>query len=246
MLRQPAQVAQDGFVGSAHIFFVLVVVQVLHVVQEQVHVGQDRLHHALGDEAAGIDRGVIASCLAGLEEFHGEGVLGERLAAGQSDAAVAFFVEGFVFHDFLHQLLHGHLLAQAFHGQSGAGVGAFAAAVAFFHVQLDAVLACGQGVLGADFDAGEAAHALIFIPDDLRGEDLGLRVVAPGAQQRAALHKNGGADARAVMDGIVLDIADQTGGHSGSPLALIWLRNYTQYELKYNFTIIAPIMQETK
>ena len=47
----------------------------------------------------------------------------------------------------------------------------------------------------------------------LRVHGLSLRVVAPHARQRAALHEHGGADAGSIVDGEFLDIENQTVWH---------------------------------
>jgi hypothetical protein len=53
-----------------------------------------------------------------------------------------------------------------------------------------------------------AIPALGGIEQDFRSGFLTLRVMAPGAGKRAAFEKNGGPDARPVVEGVALQIGD--------------------------------------
>ena len=64
----------------------------------------------------------------------------------------------------------------------------------------------GNGLLRTSLAACPAARAAVGVEEELCFEALALRIVAPGAGERAALEKDGGADALAVVEGIFLDI----------------------------------------
>lgn len=62
--------------------------------------------------------------------------------------------------------------------------------------------------LRAGDKAASAANAAVFTKNQFGLAALALRVVAPDAGQRAAFEKNGGADARPVLDGISANVED--------------------------------------
>ena len=67
----------------------------------------------------------------------------------------------------------------------------------------------GNGIFRADRQtcaAGVQPEAADAHPVELRGKRLAFRAVAPGTAQRAALEKNGGADAGPVLYGEALNI----------------------------------------
>ena len=71
---------------------------------------------------------------------------------------------------------------------------------------MPAARARDDGAVLAGLQAGGAADAALGIEQELGRRGLALGVVAPGAVQWATLHKDGGADARAVVDGKALDV----------------------------------------
>jgi hypothetical protein len=65
------------------------------------------------------------------------------------------------------------------------------------------------GIIRADLPALKAGGAGVLIENQFGRRFVGLGVLTPAADQRAAFKKNGGADSRAVMKGKPLNVENQ-------------------------------------
>jgi hypothetical protein len=92
-----------------------------------------------------------------------------------------------------------------------AGLSAHQTLIALIAIELPSgFLGEGDGLLGTDLDT-RAAPSTLNIPDhEAWGKILRFRVGTPKATQRTPLHKNGGSDARPVVDAESLDIENQS------------------------------------
>ena len=180
----------------------------LEVVQEGVRVGQHPPEPLVGHMAAGVDVHTDAV----LVQPPGEGlyivhVLGQNLAAGEGHAPAGLLIEHPV-------LLQGPDQVPDLPGLPGPLPRAVGA-----NVHAGPALAAGLPVrrhgrpAGTHLDAFPTAGAPILVEHQLPGIPLALRVVAPEAGEGTALEKHRGADARAVVDRVLLDVQHQRSRH---------------------------------
>ena len=122
--------------------------------------------------------------------------------------AARLIVEDAVFLDLGDDLGDGRLAAGHGEGFVHAGLGAFAAQVAFGPVDDDGPpsRAFGDGLPRTDGNARIALGTAGGPDHEVGAEGDPLGIVAPEAVEGAALEEDGRPDARAVMDGEVLDI----------------------------------------
>ena len=85
----------------------------------------------------------------------------------------------------------------------------------------EGAIAGQRGSRGAGAPAFAARQAAAFKDQQFRPGRLALRIVAPGAVERAALEKDGRADAGSVLDGVPLEVKDESGFHAASQRAAI-------------------------
>ena len=64
--------------------------------------------------------------------------------------------------------------------------------------------------MGADFDAVMTADAFLFIPQDLRSDQLAFRIGTPSAPQGTAFQEDDSTDSRTVIDGEFLNVEYNT------------------------------------
>ena len=203
-------VVQDQFIGDPGVRPVLLRVHVLHVQEPQVHVGEDPIHGLPGGEDAGLHRRVETGLPGRAEQGLGKGRMGQEFPAAEGHAAAGGVQEQLVLQHPVQHLLHGHFLpgdlpgVRGADGDAGPAVHAEAPVRLLLHGPLQ--LREAHRLFGAGFDAGPAARALRVVGHELGGGGIGLRIGAPEAAQGAALQEHGDPDARAVMDGIALDV----------------------------------------
>lgn len=115
--------------------------------------------------------------------------------------------------DLGYHLLDGHLAPD---GLAHLGVTRFradAAALALGPIGDRLSIDPADGVVRARVETRPAADAAILAQDDFALRCLAFRVVAPPAAERAAFEEDGSADAGAVVNGIFLDVENQTVCH---------------------------------
>ena len=134
----------------------------------------------------------------GLRE---EGRLQERLSAGKGHPAAGLVEEDPVPEQPLHQRRRLQLLPDPLQGAGGAGL----------QVGVARDPAAPRQLLLAAVAAG---HTAVLHAHDGRLGRLALRVVAPEAGQRAALHEHGAPQSGAILEGEALDVEDRTLTHS--------------------------------
>ena len=155
-------------------------------------------------EAARVEGRVHALGPEQPQHLGDEGRLHERLAARDGHTTAGFIEEDPVTQQRRHQRLRLHALAHALERPGGARL----------HVVLVAIV--DDRVVEFALGAAPAAHAEVPQADKFRRGRLALRVVAPGAAERAALHEDRGAHAGAIVDREALHVEDEAGPHQAS------------------------------
>ena len=204
---QPLQIFQDRLVRHAGVVPVPLRVHELEVHHDVVYARK----HGGKDLAAAVGAGLDGAVHGGgaVQHFQEKFRLAGRLAAGEGDAAA-----------------HGGqivLVAQELFGERRSLIARAAELPQPLRAGADAP-AAGRAVLPAVWagaDAGAAVQAVVVGDHQLRLIAEPLRVVAPHAPQRAALEKDGRADAGAVIDRHLLDVKYSSGGHP-APQPLTW------------------------
>ena len=142
---------------------------------------------------------------AGLENFRGEAILGQRIAAGQGNAAAGAIHQCRILSDAAHDLLDRHSLSPQPQGPRRADGRTIPAATAleafsrpFFQLRRHAPW--------AGIPATAALDAFLLFIKEGRPDLLSLPAGAPPAGQGTALQFHDRADARAVIQGKAPDI----------------------------------------
>lgn len=141
---------------------------------------------------------------AGFQALDEKIRLHQGLATTEGDPAAGFIVEGLVLEDLFQHLEGGHLPSDTLTGSGRA------------HASTIPAAAAGPGVIAreggffAELDARAAPYAAFWHEGEFRLPLLAFGVVAPLASQRATFEENGGADAGAILDGIPLDVEDDS------------------------------------
>jgi len=163
-------------------------------------------------EAAGFRRSADVPAFGLAQQGQGALRLKKRFAAGNGHAPFRAGIELAVL---LHDPQNGIDRADVAIGNKrlgGTGLGAGLVAVAAVGAMDGEGFSRrpGDGTVRTGFDAARAgfAEAATGVEGDLPESFLGFRVAAPTATQRASLEEDHRADARAVVDGIFLDIED--------------------------------------
>ena len=178
----------------------------LDIDEEGVRHADDLLQIFLGHGEAGVHRRVDARRMQRGEQFAAEIRLQKRFAARQRDAAARVVVERLVLDQLRQEFIRRCPLAVKNQRVGKAGTLALAARDAFcavkaMHAADDAVRAGRAGG-----GAAPAAGAFVRIEAELRLCGQPLRVVAPAAAQGAALEKQRGAHAVAVVNFKAFDV----------------------------------------
>ena len=195
---QPPDILQYQLGMAPHMLCKQDGVEDLHVDHPQIHPIQQRLQPLERQIARRLDRRMDVRGLTLLQDLHQKAACQHRLSAGKGDAAAAFLVVYRILPDPGKQLLCRKLPAAGHQRARGTDRGAFAAA--------GAELRAGRQALQllfpqcTDLPAAPAADTPLRIAQDLQAGRKRLRIVAPAAMVVAALEKDGGSYAVAVVD----------------------------------------------
>jgi hypothetical protein len=134
--------------------------------------------------------------------------LRQRFASAKGNAAAGLVKKDDVLDNFFHHLVNGYGFANKLHSSGRAIDNTSAATGTFFPGYNYFFVLNFEGLLGADQNTPAALNTPAGPMHKLRFEGNSLRIMAPQAMQRAALEKNGGANAGPIVYGIPLDIED--------------------------------------
>lgn len=186
----------------------------LDVEQHQVEMGQAGGGERLpGEQAVGLHGGVDVRALEQGQQLTTEGLLQSRLTAGQRHPAAGDLVKAPVAQEQLDQFRRSELPPHQLQCPGRTDLDASAAAGAAAPIEPHRAVNHCQCPLGTAIDTLTAADTALTAQGQFHPGIDELRVVAPGAVQRAALAEHRGADARAVVQGVAADVANQPTGH---------------------------------
>ena len=163
----------------------------------------------------GLQAGLDAFFLTGLEQLFHEVTLDHGIAAGNRNASSGAFIISPVFQDDLHALLHGHPFAPLLHRFGRAFPCARQAVQAFFPVDRGqlASIELENVATGAGIQAGAALflrNAFAFIDARLDMRRPALGIAAPSASQRASLQKDLCSQPGAIMNRESLNVKNHS------------------------------------
>ena len=155
------------------------------------------------------DAPVDAFFPAGLQEHDQKFGKHERLPSGKGNPTAGLIEENhFPFQDGQY-IIHTLGAARHLRGFSGAIVRAGAADNAAGRIGNDALRSMAAGFLGTKFNALPAADTLFCRVHFLNFGRAAFRIMAPRTGEGTTLQKNGGADARPIVNRIAFDVKNQ-------------------------------------
>ena len=219
VLEKLLEIGKDEFVAHASGPLMLFGVSVLDVEEHVVEQGGSFFEAFPFVATAGFDGRLDAASAGFTQEGESEVLLEEGLTAGNGHAAAGAGVENGVLGNGVEHVFNSALLAVGNDtaGRAGLGAGESLTFGAVGAVDVEGVTFSLDGLVGA---GGDAVVALVStdatggVEGHLRLEQLRFRVTAPAARKGATLGENDGADARAVVHRIFLDIEHDAGDFS--------------------------------
>ena len=136
--------------------------------------------------------------------------LHERLAARESHATFRLFKKNPVPENGVHDFPNGHPFAHDLPGGRRAGISARAAHRAIVHTRGQRTYSIRGFAKRTGLAALATSVAAVFENHNLGTRRLTFGIMAPRAAEWTALEEDGGANARAIVQGIFLDVEDQS------------------------------------
>lgn len=218
-IQHGVEVVEDESAALSGEFPMNVVVRMFHVVEEAVGGIREGKQILAFAEPRRFQREMDAVAFARCHEVKGEGRLCEHFTAGKRHAAAGIAVKRHVLFDIFEHVRRVAFDPCDLERLAGAFLRAQPAAVAQGTVEDYCLAFTGDGALRADLRAVAAGEAFIRMVQQFGLVLLRSGVGAPAAAQGAAFQENHGADARAVVDAVVLDVFENS-LHGGPSRAL--------------------------
>ena len=206
---QNAKIFEDTLVGQACLLLVHGAVHMLDIEQHVIEIWRGLADGIGRDHTAGFNRGLDAPGAGLAEQSHGKFTLQQGFAARKGQATARAGIESHILFYYIQHIIHCTLFAinQQTLSRAGSGAGQITrGATAAVYVQL-VVITQGDGAVRTGHNTVSAlgnAQAAPGIECQLRFAFLRFGVAAPAAGKGAALEKDNGSYAGAVMNRIFL------------------------------------------
>ena len=226
IFAQPAQVFQNSAVALSRDLPVHFVIDDLDVEEEEVRFPGNFRQDFRIRKTAGVHGPVDLPLGTELQHLAQKLRLGQGLSPGEGNTTTGFVEERYIPLDFVNELRARDSAPHPLHGSGKTDLHAGAAARAEGKISLYTAVRQPQRSLRAGLYASTAGHAQVMPVQHRGSERLAFGIVTPLAAQGATFQKNGGADARTVMERVSLDVEDGAGCHClpSRPRALVAIK----------------------
>jgi hypothetical protein len=185
-------------------------IHMLNIEKYQIHIFQNSSHMFPFAIACGVESCMKPLLFACFEQLQDPLPLLQRLASGNGYAPTCIAIKWHIASSHFENLFHPHVTPHHFNRMRRTHLGAFQTIDTQLPIYRTSTVRGRDGINRTSLSAFPASYALTVICHNFAKGTNSLGITAPGTLQRAALHKNGSPDSRAILDGELLHVEYET------------------------------------